>query len=170
MSNNLKGFRCRQWRCFCIAVRAESGRPCGGGRRRMSPASPPPTRRPCLSFRAEPSLAPRGINPGARVVPVAGHVVDAHAAVVANVSLDAASADAFGTDGVATCHAAGAPGRIPSLRPNGAFQAHAPPKRTVNMLSVEGKDAVFWDNELTGFGVRVYPSGFMWSRAGVLAG
>lgn len=32
-------------------------------------------------------------------------------------------------------------------------------KRTVDGLSVEGKDAVFWDHELPGFGVRVYPSG-----------
>ena len=32
-------------------------------------------------------------------------------------------------------------------------------KRTVDGLAVEGKDAVFWDRELTGFGVRVYPSG-----------
>ena len=32
-------------------------------------------------------------------------------------------------------------------------------KRTVEGLSVEGKDAVFWDRELPGFGVRVYPSG-----------
>ena len=32
-------------------------------------------------------------------------------------------------------------------------------KRTVDRLSVEGKDAVFWDRDLPGFGVRVYPSG-----------
>ena len=32
-------------------------------------------------------------------------------------------------------------------------------KRTVDRLTVNGKDAVFWDNELPGFGVRVYPSG-----------
>ena len=32
-------------------------------------------------------------------------------------------------------------------------------KRTVDGLSVDDKDAVFWDRELTGFGVRVYPSG-----------
>ena len=31
-------------------------------------------------------------------------------------------------------------------------------KRTVDRLSVNGKDAVFWDNELPGFGVRVYPT------------
>ena len=32
-------------------------------------------------------------------------------------------------------------------------------KRTVDGLSVRGKDAVFWDRALPGFGVRVYPSG-----------
>ena len=32
-------------------------------------------------------------------------------------------------------------------------------KRTVDGLSVEDKDTVFWDLELLGFGVRVYPSG-----------
>ena len=32
-------------------------------------------------------------------------------------------------------------------------------KRTVDSLSVEDKDAVVWDRELSGFGVRVYPSG-----------
>ncbi|MDE2790057.1 MAG: Arm DNA-binding domain-containing protein, partial [Paracoccaceae bacterium] len=32
-------------------------------------------------------------------------------------------------------------------------------KRTVDHLSVNGKDAGFLDNELPGFGVRVYPSG-----------
>ena len=32
-------------------------------------------------------------------------------------------------------------------------------KRTVDRLSVNGKDAVFWDYDLPGFGVRVYPSG-----------
>ena len=32
-------------------------------------------------------------------------------------------------------------------------------KRTVDLLSVEGKDAVFWDHDLPGFGVRVYPTG-----------
>ena len=32
-------------------------------------------------------------------------------------------------------------------------------KRTVDGLSVRGKDAVFWDRDLPGFGVRVYPSG-----------
>ena len=31
-------------------------------------------------------------------------------------------------------------------------------KRTVEALKVE-KDTVFWDRELTGFGVRAYPSG-----------
>ena len=31
-------------------------------------------------------------------------------------------------------------------------------KRTVEALGVE-KDTVFWDRDLTGFGVRVYPSG-----------
>ena len=32
-------------------------------------------------------------------------------------------------------------------------------KRTVDRLFVEGKDRVFWDRDLPGFGVRVYPSG-----------
>ena len=32
-------------------------------------------------------------------------------------------------------------------------------KRTVDALSVEGKDAVFWDRDIPGFGIRVYPSG-----------
>ena len=32
-------------------------------------------------------------------------------------------------------------------------------KRTVDGLSVEKRDAVFWDRGLPGFGVRVYPSG-----------
>ena len=32
-------------------------------------------------------------------------------------------------------------------------------KRTVEGLSVEDKDAIFWDRKLLGFGVRVYPSG-----------
>ncbi len=32
-------------------------------------------------------------------------------------------------------------------------------KRIVDRLAVDGKDAVFWDRELPGFGVSVYPSG-----------
>ena len=32
-------------------------------------------------------------------------------------------------------------------------------KRTVDALFVEGKDTVFWDRDLTGFGIRVQPSG-----------
>ncbi len=32
-------------------------------------------------------------------------------------------------------------------------------KRVVDALSAEKDDAVFWDRELTGFGVRVYPTG-----------
>ena len=32
-------------------------------------------------------------------------------------------------------------------------------KRTVDGLRVEGKDAIFWDRDLPGFGVRVYPTG-----------
>ena len=32
-------------------------------------------------------------------------------------------------------------------------------KRAVDALSVEGREAVFWDRDLPGFGVRVYPSG-----------
>ena len=32
-------------------------------------------------------------------------------------------------------------------------------KRIVDRLSVNGKDAIFWDSDLPSFGVRVYPSG-----------
>ena len=32
-------------------------------------------------------------------------------------------------------------------------------KRVVDRLSVNGKDAIFWDRDLAGFGVRVYPTG-----------
>ena len=32
-------------------------------------------------------------------------------------------------------------------------------KRVVDRLSVNGKDAIFWDRDLAGFGIRVYPSG-----------
>ena len=32
-------------------------------------------------------------------------------------------------------------------------------KRIIDRLSVEGKDAVFWDRDLPGFGIRGYPSG-----------
>ena len=32
-------------------------------------------------------------------------------------------------------------------------------KRTVDALSGGGRDVIFWDPELPGFGVRVYPSG-----------
>ena len=32
-------------------------------------------------------------------------------------------------------------------------------KRTVDALPVDGRDAVYWDPDLKGFGVRVYPSG-----------
>ena len=32
-------------------------------------------------------------------------------------------------------------------------------KRTVDALAVDGKDAVFWDRDLKGFGVRIHPSG-----------
>ena len=32
-------------------------------------------------------------------------------------------------------------------------------KREVDRLSVEGRDRVFWDSVLPGFGVRVYPTG-----------
>ena len=32
-------------------------------------------------------------------------------------------------------------------------------KRTVDALAAERRDAVFWDRDLPGFGVRVYPSG-----------
>ena len=32
-------------------------------------------------------------------------------------------------------------------------------RRTVEGLPIEGREAVFWDRELSGFGVKVYPSG-----------
>ncbi|MCY4406251.1 MAG: integrase arm-type DNA-binding domain-containing protein [Rhodospirillaceae bacterium] len=32
-------------------------------------------------------------------------------------------------------------------------------KRIVDAFAVSGKDAVFWDRDLKGFGVRVHPSG-----------
>ena len=32
-------------------------------------------------------------------------------------------------------------------------------KRTVDVLTVETGDALFWDRELAGFGVRVYATG-----------
>ena len=32
-------------------------------------------------------------------------------------------------------------------------------KRIVDRLTVNGKDAVFWDSDLPGFGIRVYPTG-----------
>ncbi|MXY65338.1 MAG: DUF4102 domain-containing protein, partial [Gammaproteobacteria bacterium] len=32
-------------------------------------------------------------------------------------------------------------------------------KRTVDRLSVRERDMVFWDRDIPGFGVRVYPSG-----------
>ena len=32
-------------------------------------------------------------------------------------------------------------------------------KRTVESLPADGREAVYWDSELSGFGVRVYPSG-----------
>ena len=40
---------------------------------------------------------------------------------------------------------------------NGQYRTFS--KRIVDGLSVDGKDAVFWDRDLPGFGVRVYPSG-----------
>ena len=32
-------------------------------------------------------------------------------------------------------------------------------KRTIDALAADGRDAVFWDRDLPGFGIRVYPSG-----------
>ena len=32
-------------------------------------------------------------------------------------------------------------------------------KRTIDALAITGKDAVFWDRDLVGFGVRVYSTG-----------
>ncbi len=31
--------------------------------------------------------------------------------------------------------------------------------RIVDGLQVDGKDAIFWDRELAGFGIRIYPTG-----------
>ena len=31
-------------------------------------------------------------------------------------------------------------------------------KRIVDCLAVNGKDGVFWDSEIPGFGIRVYPT------------
>ncbi len=36
---------------------------------------------------------------------------------------------------------------------------HTLTKRVVDRLTVTGKDALFWDSDLPGFGVRVYPTG-----------
>ena len=65
------------------------------------------------------------------------------------------------TGGNAAAHGAGA--STPGLRRRGSgdmakLQYRSISKRTVEALSVE-KDTVFWDRELTGFGVRAYPSG-----------
>ena len=38
-------------------------------------------------------------------------------------------------------------------------QGHPLTKRIVDWLSVDSKDAIFWDRDLPGFGVRVYPHG-----------
>ncbi|MXX17193.1 MAG: DUF4102 domain-containing protein, partial [Gammaproteobacteria bacterium] len=38
-------------------------------------------------------------------------------------------------------------------------QYRALTKRTVDRLSVRDRDMVFWDRDIPGFGVRVYPSG-----------
>ena len=32
-------------------------------------------------------------------------------------------------------------------------------KRSVDALAADGKDALYWDRDLAGFGVRVYPTG-----------
>jgi len=32
-------------------------------------------------------------------------------------------------------------------------------KRTIDALAADGRDAVFWDRDLPGFGIRIYPSG-----------
>ena len=40
-------------------------------------------------------------------------------------------------------------------------------KRAVDALEVEGKDAVFWDRDLAGFGVRVHPTGKQGLRSAV---
>ena len=44
--------------------------------------------------------------------------------------------------------------------------------RVVDRLSAEGKDVIYWDRDLPGFGVRVYRSGpvSIWCRAAGPAG
>ena len=56
-----------------------------------SPPRSPPTCRPRFGFGAEVSLTARGADPRAFVVAIAGHVVDAPSAVVADVALDFAA-------------------------------------------------------------------------------
>ena len=38
-------------------------------------------------------------------------------------------------------------------------QYHTLSKRVLDRPSVNGKDAIFWDRDLAGFGIRAYPSG-----------
>ena len=88
----------------------------------ISPSRSSPARRPCLGFGAEPPLAPRETDFGPLVVPVSGDMVNAHAAVVADVSLDTAPATA---GSAAPCHTANDPGRVLAGVPGRAREALA---------------------------------------------
>ena len=90
----------------------------------ISPSRSSPARRPCLGFGAEPPLAPRGTDFGALVVPVSGNVINAHAAVVADVSLDTAPATA---GSAVPCHAADDTGHVLAGVPGSAREALASP-------------------------------------------
>ena len=49
--------------------------------------------------------------------------------------------------------------RMRRNEPMATHQYRTLTKRIVDRLAVDDKDAVFWDRELPGFGLRVYPSG-----------
>ena len=59
-----------------------------------------PSSRACFGLAAEPTLAPAGVNVGIDVVALAGDVVDALAAVDADIALDVATARSHSSYGV----------------------------------------------------------------------